>query len=459
MVDMDMINKYFREALLETVPCAVFVVDASEQIVFWNKSAESLTMFNSEEMVGENCLKLHLNICTTGDESILESFCPLRSGRKGGEIECNIRRKDGVLVPVIRRSKAVYDDKGQLIGAIEALVDVSLIKRARREISNLKREIAQSGRFGELVGSSQKMRKLYDMIMMVAGTDANIVIEGETGTGKELVARNLHNESTRSENIFLAINCGAVPESLLEAELFGHKKGAFTGAMADRAGCFETASGGTLFLDEIAEMPLASQVKLLRVLQEGEITRIGDNLPLSVDVRVIAATNKNLLHQVKIGQFREDLYYRLNVVNMVVPPLRDRTDDIADLVAHFIKQFNKKYTKEIEGCLPQTLNLLTNARWPGNIRQLEHAIEHAFVVTGRDNNLIDIENLPAEIMAQKSEKSSEFSDSLLIDADSIDETTQVTNALAKANGNKAEAARLLGITRAGLYKKIKRLDL
>jgi len=280
MANMNNINKNFREALLETVPCAVFIVDTNKQIVFWNKSAETLTKFSSEEMVGENCLKLHLNICTTKDESVLESFCPLRSGGEGGEIECNIRRKDGTLIPVIRRSKAVYDDKDQLIGAIEALVDVSLIKRARSEIRNLKREIAQSGEFGELVGSSLEMRKLYDMIMIVAGTDANIVVEGETGTGKELVAQTIHAESVRSDNIFLAINCGAVPESLLEAELFGHKKGAFTGAVADRAGCFEAASGGTLFLDEIADMTLASQVKLLRVLQENEITRIGDNLPL-----------------------------------------------------------------------------------------------------------------------------------------------------------------------------------
>jgi len=455
MADMSNINKYFREALLETVPCAVFIVDTNEQIIFWNKSAEALTKFSSEEMVGENCLKLHLNICTTKDKSVLESFCPLRSGIEGGEIECNICRKDGVLVPVIRKSKAVYDDKGQLIGAIEAFVDVSLIKRARSEIRNLKREIAQSGKFGELVGSSQEMRKLYDMIMMVAGTDANIVIEGETGTGKELAARTIHAESSRSNNIFLAINCGAVPESLLEAELFGHKRGAFTGAIEYRAGCFETASGGTLFLDEITEMPLASQVKLLRVLQENEITRVGDNLPHSVDVRVIAATNKYLSDQVQTGLFREDLYYRLNVVSLTVPPLRNRKDDIADLMAHFISHFNKKYNKEIKGCSPQVLDLLVNYDWPGNIRQLEHAIEHAFVVTAGDKKAITIESLPLVIAEHKQTRLVDTSN----ESDSIDEKTKISNALAQANGNKAETARILGITRAGLYKKIKRLGL
>ena len=456
MAGNNKLNRFFKEALLETVPCAVFIVDTNEQIVFWNKSAENLTKFSSKEMVGENCLKLHLNICTTKDESMLDSFCPLRSGTEGGEIECNIRRKDGVLVPVIRRSKTVYSDKGELIGAIEALVDVSLIKRARSEIRNLKREIAQSGRFGELVGSSPEMRKLYDRMMMVADTNANIVIEGETGTGKELVARTIHSESARADNIFLAINCGAVPETLLEAELFGHKKGAFTGAVSDRTGCFETASGGTLFLDEIAEMPLTSQVKLLRVLQENEITRVGDNEPLSVDVRVMAATNKILSQQVQKGKFREDLYYRLNVVNIKVPPLRQRRGDTADLAAHFIKQFNKKYHKDIQGCTPEVLDFLTNFDWPGNIRQLEHALEHAFVVTGGANHIIEMASLPGEITARKEAEASEpvyHSSSF----DGLDEKTQVTQALQKAKGNKAEAARLLGMTRAGLYKKIKRL--
>jgi len=289
MTDISDINEYFREALLKTVPCAVFMVDSDNKIIFWNKSAEELTQYSSDEVVGYTCDKLRVNICANQDMAVRKTFCPLLSG-SGGEVECEMRRKDGVLIPVMRKSRPVHDDQGKLIGAIEALVDVSLIKQARTEIRLLKHEIARRGKYGNLIGRSDQMRKLYDMIETVARTDASIVIEGQTGTGKELVAKTIHAESTRSENIFLALNCGALPESLLEAELFGHKRGAFTGAIEDRAGCFETASGGTLFLDEIGEMSLSSQVKLLRVLQEKQITRVGDSMPRLVDEQLPTKT-------------------------------------------------------------------------------------------------------------------------------------------------------------------------
>jgi len=455
MVDMNNINKHFREALLKTVPCSVFMVDINNQIIFWNKSAEELTGYTADEIVGYTCDKLRMNICSNQDPAVRKTFCPLLSGGDGGEVECEMRRKDGVLVPIMRKSRAVHDDQGKLVGAIEALVDVSLIKQARAEIRVLKHEIARRGKYGNLIGRSDQMRKLYDMIETVARTNASIVIEGQTGTGKELVAKTIHTESTRSESIFLAVNCGALPESLLEAELFGHKRGAFTGAIEDRAGCFETASGGTLFLDEIGEMSLSSQVKLLRVLQEKQITRVGDSLPRSVDVRIIAASNKNLADMVKSGLFREDLYYRLRVVGLVVPSLLDRKDDIPDLVAHFITQFNEKYSKQIEGCSPKAMDLFLAHNWPGNIRELEHAVEHAFVVTAPGQKVITADSLPPEIshpaeMSVVPKKA---------DTGNIDEKTQTAQALAEANGNKSQAARILGITRAGLYKKMRRLEL
>jgi PAS domain S-box-containing protein len=455
MVDMNNINKHFREALLQAVPCSVFMVDLNNQIIFWNKSAEELTGYTADEIVGSTCDKLRMNICSNQDPAVRKTFCPLLSGGKGGEVECEMRRKDSSLVPVMRKSRAVFDDKGELIGAIEALVDVTLIKQARAEIRILKHEIARRGKYGNLIGRSDQMRKLYDMIETVARTDASIVIEGQTGTGKELVAKTIHAESTRSERIFLAVNCGALPESLLEAELFGHKRGAFTGAIEDRTGCFETATHGTLFLDEIGEMSLPSQVKLLRVLQERQITRVGDSLPRPVDVRIIAASNKNLADMVKSGQFREDLYYRLRVVGLVVPSLLDRKDDIPDLVAHFITQFNEKYSKLIEGCSPKAMDLFLAHSWPGNIRELEHAIEHAFVVTAPGQKVITADSLPPEIshptkVAVAPQKA---------DTENIDEKTLITNALAESNGNKSQAARILGITRAGLYKKMRRLGL
>ena len=455
MTDISDINEYFREALLKTVPCAVFMVDSNNQIIFWNKSAKELTQYSADEVVGNTCDKLRMNICANQDPAVRKTFCPLLSGGDEGEVECEMRRKDGVLIPIMRKSRPVHDDKGKLIGAIEALVDVSLIKQARTEIRLLKHEIARRGKYGNLIGRSEQMRKLYDMIEIVARSDANVIIEGKTGTGKELVAKTIHAESVRSKNIFLAVNCGALPETLLEAELFGHKRGAFTGAIDDRAGCFETASSGTLFLDEIGEMSLSSQVKLLRVLQEKQITRVGDSLPRPVDVRIIAASNKNLADMVKSGQFREDLYYRLRVVGLVVPSLLDRKDDIPDLVAHFITQFNEKYNKQIEGCSPKAMDMFLAHSWPGNIRELEHAVEHAFVVTAPGQKVITADSLPPEIshpaeMAVVPKKT---------DTEDIDEKTLVANALAEANGNKSQAARILGITRAGLYKKMRRLGL
>ena len=456
MADINDIDEHFREALLDTIPCAVFMVNLSNQIIYWNKSTEELTGYLTDEIVGFTCDKLRMSICTNRDPAIMKTLCPLLSGGKGGEVECEIRRKDGSIIPIMRKSRAVFDDKDKLIGAIEALIDVSLIKQARTEIRLLKHEIARRGKYGNLIGRSDQMRKLYDMIETVARTDASIVIEGETGTGKELVAKTIHAESVRSKKIFLAVNCGALPESLLEAELFGHKRGAFTGAIEDRDGCFETASDGTLFLDEIGEMSLASQVKMLRVLQEKQITRVGDSLPRPVDVRIIAASNKNLADMVKSGQFREDLYYRLRVVGLVVPSLLDRKDDIPDLVAHFITQFNEKYSKQIEGCSPKAMDLLLAHSWPGNIRELEHAVEHAFVVTAPGQKVITADSLPPEILHPAE---------MVIVApkkpgkENIDEKTLIANALAEADGNKSQAARILSITRTGLYKKMRRLGL
>ncbi|AQQ71790.1 Transcriptional regulatory protein ZraR [Limihaloglobus sulfuriphilus] len=455
MKKLDKINHYFREALLETVPCAVFMVDQNHQVIYWNNSAEEITGYNESEIVGQTCEKLRLNICANQDPETRKTFCPLLSGGNYGEVECEMRKKDGSVVPVMRKSRPVFDDQNQIIGAIEALIDVSLIKQARTEIRLLKHEIARRGKFGQMVGRSEKMQRLYELIQVVSKNDANILIEGETGTGKELVAKTIHSESNRSDKIFLAVNCGALTQSLLEAELFGHRKGAFTGAVENREGCFETAFGGTLFLDEIGEMPLSSQVKLLRVLQEKEVTRVGESLPRPIDVRVIAASNKKLSDLVNTGQFRDDLYYRLHVVELNVPPLRERKEDLQDLISHFISQFNEEYNKSIEGCSPQAMDRFINHNWPGNIRELEHVIEHAFAVTTSSQKVITFDSLPATLTGPnkpfskvKSAKTRDF-----------DERSKLEEVLAKAEGNKSQAARMLGITRAGLYKKLRRFGL
>ena len=392
-----------------------------------------------------------MNICASKDPEIRKTFCPLQSGRDGAEVECEMIRKDGTIVPVLRRSKPVFDDNGNIIGAIEALIDVSLIKQARTEISILKHEIAKRGSFGQLIGRSSLMQRLYETLKVVSQTDANIVIEGATGTGKELVAKTIHDESLRAKGIFLAVNCGALTESLLEAELFGHVKGAFTGASHDRAGCFESANGGTIFLDEIGEMPLSSQVKILRAIQEKEINRIGDSLPRKINVRIIAATNRNLYDMVQAGTFREDLYYRLNVVSLQVPSLASRKEDIPDLVTHFIHEFNKEYDRKIEGCTPSAMEALLAKQWPGNVRQLKHSIEHAFAVSMKDQKNITHESLP-EMKLDR--------DRPQVDQQSFsDPKTELISALEKSGGNKTKAAQILGITRAGLYMRLKKYGL
>ena len=457
MEKLDNIDRNFREALVEVIPCSLFMVDRNHKIIYWNKSAEQLTGYDASEIVGATCDKLKINICSYHDKSVKKTFCPLVSGGNGGEVECELIRKDGSIVPVMRRSRPVFDDKGNTKGAIEALIDVSLIKKARNEIRLLKHEIARMGKYGELVGRSSKMENLYELIQAVSRNDAGILIEGETGTGKELIAKTIHKESNRSGNTFLPINCGALPESLLEAELFGHKKGSFTGAIEDREGCFETASGGTIFLDEIGEMPLSSQVKLLRVLQEKEITRVGETFPRPVDCRIIAASNKKILDLVRSAKFREDLYYRLRVVGLTVPPLREHREDIKDLTSHFIEQFNRGYNKSIEGCSPQVMNLLLSYEWPGNIRELEHVIEHAFAVTTGSQKVITISSLPPELTGES--KSAVPPKKTRKPVNEEDEKAQVNGALAESKGNKTQAARLLGITRAGLYKKMRRLGL
>lgn len=455
MVEIPHLNKYFREAVIQSVPCAVFVVDTNERIIFWNKPAEELTGYTASEMVGSACSSLRMTVCSADNAARSVDFCPLKSPGRKGEVECEITSKDGSIIPVMRKARAVYDDEGQVIGAIEAMIDVSLIKQARTEIRMLKHEIAQIGRFGELIGRSENMRELYSQIEMVAPTDVNVVIEGETGTGKELVAQTIHRQSNRAHNIFLPVNCGALPESLLEAELFGHVRGAFTGAVSDRIGSFEKASGGTLFLDEVSELSPASQVKLLRVLQENKITRVGESNFINVDVRVIAASNKNLLRLVKTGQFREDLYYRLHVIGLDVPALRERKEDICDLVGYFIRLFNKKYDKNIESCTRRVIHMLEIYQWPGNIRELEHAIEHAFVLTPKTEHILTDEKFPPQVRyGSKQPQKLHYTR-----IQKGDDKEEISGVLKQTNGNKTKAAKILGITRAGLYKRMKRLGL
>lgn len=465
MAELSNLDNIVSQALLEMIPCAVMIADADGRIVYWSKAAEQLTGYSAEEMAGATCEVLRGKLAASQNPEFMKAICPFHGGPDVHDEEYEIRHKAGHVIPVFRRAHAICDDSGVAKAFVQVLVDVSYIKAANNQIrglrTTLRTTLAKAGRFSKLVGSSPAMLKLYEVIKLVAAIDASIVIEGETGTGKELVARTIHERSHRADRLFLAVNCGALPETLGEAELFGHVKGAFTGAISDRLGRFEEASGGTLLLDEVSELSPAAQVKLLRVLQEGEITRVGESRPRRVDVRIIAATNRPLAEEIRAGRFREDLYYRLHVMGLEVPPLRDRLEDIPELVEHFIHQFNRKYDRAIENCTPQVLDKLRGHDWPGNVRELAHALEHAFVVTPPGVKTITAEALPPELNGRGKKgrigPAHPAAPSRVVDK--RDEKAHVKAILDQAGGNKSQAARLLGLTRAGLYKKLKRLGL
>lgn len=313
----------------------------------------------------------------------------------------------------------------------------------------LKKELKENLNFGNIIGVSSKMRELYDLVKRVAPTLSNILITGESGTGKELVAKAIHSNSLRSEKPFITVNCGAIAENLLESELFGHKKGAFTGAVSNRRGLFELANGGSIFLDEIGEMPLALQVKLLRVIQEKEFRRVGDTENLKTDVRIIAASNRELEEEVRNGYFREDLYYRLNVIKIKLPPLRKRKEDLHALIAHFIQKYNKKLGRNILRISPEAMTVLQDYDFPGNVRELENIIESAVALEGTD--VILVETLSEEV---RDKEHSDYTEGMEITEEgvNIDEIMEdvekdlLIKSLKLAAGVKTRAAKLLNVS-------------
>jgi two-component system response regulator AtoC len=329
-------------------------------------------------------------------------------------------------------------------------------EQLRKENQLLRKEVAKEYSFENIVSKNEEMQKIFDVIKKIAQYKSTVLITGESGTGKELVARALHYNSNRSQNPFLPVNCGAIPENLLESELFGHAKGAFTDAIRTKKGLFEEADAGTLLLDEIGELPAQLQVKLLRVLQEGEVRRIGESKAIKVDVRIVAATAKDLAKEVNEGRFREDLFYRLNVLPIHIPPLRERKEDIPLLSHHFIKKYNQILNKNVVGIDQKALETLMRYKWFGNVRELENAIERAIVLSDKD--YLEIENFPIEVQDLKEELQLEaLSDEecSIKKASKALEINLIKRALKKTRGNHTHAARLLEISHRALLYKIK----
>ncbi len=441
------------ETICDTMADGLFTVDLDGTITFWNKGAERITGFTAEDVLGKNCDILEGDNCLgTGCVDGIRS-CGLFEKGEVRNNECTIRTKDGRLVTLLKNARVMRDKDGKIIGGVENLTDVTSLKRAEEEVRLLRRELKERYEFAGIVGKHGSMQEVYDLIEDVARSSASVLVLGETGTGKELVAQAIHFKSDRSDGPFVKVNCSSLSESLLESELFGHVRGAFTGAIRDKIGRFELAHGGTLFLDEVGDISLGIQVKLLRTFQEKVIERVGDINPIKVNVRIIAATHHDLKKLISEGRFREDLYYRLNVVSISLPPLRDRRDDVTLLIEHFMKKFRQRTGKPLREIDPGALRLLLSYSWPGNVRELENAIEHAFVLSKHDVLTTDL--LPAQILSAVL-PGRDYGKPL---PQGYVTKKELKKALARAGWNRAKAARMLGVTRTTVWRNIKKYGL
>lgn len=443
---MNELDEKLKDHILDSIGEGVFTVDKNFRINFFNKAAEKITGFKRDEVRGKFCKHIFQSeYCFTD--------CPislvLKSQKNIFDFESNIKNCLGETKQIKLNAAVLYNDNEEPTGGIVSFRDLTLFE----EIGiNFKKE----AQFHGIVGHSRQMQEVFSLINEISESPAPVFIHGESGTGKELVANAVQKTSSRENKPFIKINCSVFPSNLLASELFGHVKGAFTDAVKDRPGRFELANGGTIFLDEVAEMPAQMQIQLLRVLQEGTFERVGESITRKTDVRVIAATNVNIQDALKKGKFREDLYYRLNVIPIEIPPLRNRPEDIIPLVHYFLNKFSILYEKEITEIDERALDILSSYNFPGNIRELENIIEFAFVRTGAKSKIESIK-LPPHISNKKSIKNS-FSETPIIKSADHERASLLT-ILEKHRWNKSKAAEELNIGRTTLWRKMKQLGL
>jgi len=433
------------ETILDSVADGVFTISLEREITSFNRAAERITGVKREQAVGQKCFDVfHANIC--------QGRCPmektLKTGRSIIDLPVSILNIRGETVPISVSTAVLKNERGEIAGGVETFRDLS-------DIEELRRELTRQYSFGDIISKNHEIVKLFGVLPDIARSSSTVLIQGASGTGKELFARAIHACSQRPEGPFVAINCGALPQALLESELFGYCKGAFTDAKTDKPGRFARARAGTLFLDEIAELPPGLQVKLLRVLQDGVCEPLGALKPQKSDARIIAATNRDLTALMAEGKFREDLYYRINVIKLSLPRLAERREDIPLLVEHFISRFNVRTGKRIVGVAPEVLRLLMQHAFPGNIRELENIIEHGFVLCrGR---LITREHLPMDLQGFRNGAGTSATgpQASLKDA----EAAVIRSLLVEHGGSRAKTARALGINPSTLWRKMKRLGI
>ncbi|MGD9384863.1 MAG: sigma 54-interacting transcriptional regulator [Desulfobacterales bacterium] len=456
----NIIDPSFASLLLESMADGVFTLNNKGTISSWNPSMERITGYSAKEAVGKSCILLNFSRCFSETWPTDINKCGIYENARIDAVECFLRHKNGNNIPVIRSARLVTDGSNCVKGVVETVTDITELKKARHKAEDANRRLGEIHKFDNIIGKSRAMQHLFLAIKAAIPSEATILLQGESGTGKELVAGAIHYNSDRYKMPFVTVSCSALSESLLESELFGHVKGAFTGAVRDRVGRFEEADGGTIFLDEIGEISPFIQVKLLRVLQEREIERVGDSKKCKIDIRIIAATNKDLYDLVKRGHFREDLYYRLKVFPIYIPPLRKRKEDIPLLTSHFITDQNKKTGKKINGVSQSAMRILMDYTWPGNVRELENAIEHAFVLCNDEH--IDIFDLPVEIRQieyHPPEPSPVDRPSPSLSPRKKLSREKLLELLNECDWNKAEVARRVGLSRTAIWKYMKKWDI
>ncbi len=461
--------------IIESVQDGIIIVDASGKFIAANHSAQLMTGYTEAQLKGQSCRLLNCTGCEIRGKGIGKDWCGLFSAGLVRDKKCVITAASNRAIPIVKTATVLFDDDGQIVGAVETLKDISENIHYKNELASIRRMYHIDDGFHGIVGRTPVMQNLYEHIESVASLDTPVMILGESGTGKEMVAKALHETGDRSSRPFIKVNCAALSENILESELFGHVKGAYTGADTDRMGRFEAAHRGTIFLDEIGDIPLSVQVKLLRVLEERMIQRVGENRSIPIDVRIITATNKDLDALIAEGKFREDLFFRINVFPLTWPPLRDRKDDITLIIQHFITIHAEKTGKNILGFTPEAMRPMVSYPWPGNIRELRNTDEYAFVLAkGRG---IRPEHLPEKILGTVKpsapsppvQETGVISDSQISVGTGADPTSPQTtviigqderqsliDALTRTQGNQTRAAELLGVSRITVWKRMKK---
>jgi PAS domain S-box-containing protein len=450
----DNLNAYWK-TVVNTIQDGVMIVTPDGRIVSVNQALVDMTGYDRDELIGAPCSILGCSTCELARGIPQCHFCVMFEKGELRRQQCALARKDGNKVHVVKNASVLKDPDGTVIGAVETMTDISDLVDRDAQIETFRRELSGEDTFHGIVGRSARMQQVFDLIEGVAHTDTPVVIYGESGTGKELVAKAIHEAGPRGARPFIKVNCAALNESLLESELFGHVKGAFTGAHRDRAGRFESAGDGDIFLDEIGDLPPITQVKLLRVLEEKVIERVGDHQPIPVRARVITATNRDLPALVATGEFRQDLYYRINVIPLRIPPLRERREDIPLLASHFFRRISMKSGKNVRGISREAMDLLLRHPWPGNVRELRSTFEYAMVACKTD--MIGPHDLPADLFSPPPAVCLPGE----VSGRSLDEIKRerLRKALEEAGGNQSEAARILGISRTSVWTQMKKYGL